>query len=69
MYDVKCRCDFCGTELSEGEFLQQQLTGKSATKETNLSMFIVCDKCAAKIDNAILQFKLSMSGVTSGGKS
>lgn len=63
MYDVRCRCDFCGKELSDDEFLHQQLSGKSATKETNLSMFIVCEKCASKIDNAILRFKLSMSDV------
>lgn len=69
MYDVRCRCDFCGAELLDDEFLHQQLSGKSATKETNLSMFIVCEKCANKVDNAILRFKLSMSDVVSVSKS
>lgn len=69
MYDVKCRCDFCGEELLEDEFLHQQLSGKSATKETNLSMFTVCENCASKVDNAILRFKLSMSNVVGVSKS
>lgn len=57
MLDVTYRCDFCHEIVSEQEYIEQKICRKSPVIEINLSNYLVCDKCAAKINYAILKFK------------
>lgn len=57
MIDVIYRCDFCLEVMSEQEYIDQAILRKSPVTETDLHNYLVCEKCAAKINYALLKFK------------
>lgn len=57
MIDVIYRCDFCLEVMSEQEYIDQAILRKSPVVETDLHNHLVCEKCAAKINYALLKFK------------
>lgn len=57
MIDVVYRCDFCGGVVSDQEYINQAILRKSPVVEIDLHNYLACEKCAAKINYALLKFK------------
>lgn len=57
MIDIVYRCDFCLDVISEQEYIDQAICRKNSVVEINLHNYLVCEKCAAKINYALLKFK------------
>ena len=64
MIDVIYRCDFCESIVTEKEYVDQMIFGKNPLHEWNFENkmpFLICEKCAVKIDYALLKFKMTYS--------
>ena len=57
MIDIIYRCDFCRDVMTDQEYINQAILRKSPVTETDLHNYLVCEKCAAKINYALLRFK------------
>lgn len=57
MIDIIYRCDFCHDIVTEKEYIRQAMLLESPIKEMDLHNYLVCEKCAAKINYALLKFK------------
>lgn len=57
MIDIVYRCDFCLEVISEQEYIDQVILRKSPVVEIDLHNYLACEKCAAKINYALLKFK------------
>lgn len=57
MIDIIYRCDFCHDIMSEQEYINQAIFRKSPVVEIDLHNYLVCEKCAVKINYALLKFK------------
>lgn len=56
-------CDFCGAEITEKEYKLQTIFRKNPLHEWNLSgHYVICEKCALKIDYALAKLKNEILG-------
>ena len=63
MIKISFCCDFCGEEITAKEYAQQTIFRKNPLHEWNLSgHYVMCEKCALKIDYALSKFKNEILG-------
>ena len=58
MIKIMVCCDFCEKEITIKEYTDQLLLCKSPIHEWNFNgHYVMCEKCALKIDYALAKFK------------